>query len=149
MIMMGGSLPPPVNLDVRSDFNSLSSPHVTFFHRWGMTRLTITNPLDCALTLLLLLLLLQTNLMASPDPGLYVYSDVARSSEQAAAIASCLSDSYLFTGRLAYIRTINDKAVPVVAQDAMLAGSGIQWITWSLSSSHSLQLSMLRGHVAS
>jgi hypothetical protein len=41
-----------------------------------------------------------------------------------------------FEGRLAYIITTEDKAVPEAAQQAMIAGTGKEWIIKKMVSSH-------------
>jgi hypothetical protein len=41
-----------------------------------------------------------------------------------------------FEGRLAYIITTEDKAVPEAAQQAMIAGTGKEWIIKKIASSH-------------
>ncbi|KAL7915876.1 hypothetical protein GGI35DRAFT_485339 [Trichoderma velutinum] len=48
----------------------------------------------------------------------------------------------IYDGRRAYIRCLQDGALPLAAQDGMLAQSGVEWITKSLESSHSPYLSM-------
>ncbi|UKZ73737.1 hypothetical protein TrVFT333_001387 [Trichoderma virens FT-333] len=47
-----------------------------------------------------------------------------------------------YDGRRAYIRCLQDHALPLMIQDGMVAGSGVEWITKSLESSHSPFLSM-------
>ncbi|EHK22132.1 uncharacterized protein TRIVIDRAFT_29562 [Trichoderma virens Gv29-8] len=47
-----------------------------------------------------------------------------------------------YDGRRAYIRCLQDHALPLAIQDGMVAGSGVEWITKSLESSHSPFLSM-------
>lgn len=50
-------------------------------------------------------------------------------------------DSNAFKGRIAYIRTLKDRAVPLEAQQRMLDESGVQWIVRDLDSGHSPQIS--------
>lgn len=45
-----------------------------------------------------------------------------------------------FKGRIAYIKTVNDKAIPYEAQSMMLQASGQEWITRDIETSHSAQL---------
>ncbi|KAJ5281397.1 hypothetical protein N7478_006769 [Penicillium angulare] len=46
-----------------------------------------------------------------------------------------------FRGRVAYIYTLNDHAVPYEAQVAMVQATGVEWITREIASGHSAQLS--------
>ncbi|KAL7958840.1 hypothetical protein V8C34DRAFT_281850 [Trichoderma compactum] len=48
----------------------------------------------------------------------------------------------VYDGRRAYIRCLQDGALPLAAQDGMLAQSGVEWIIKSLEASHSPYLSM-------
>ncbi|KAK4081642.1 uncharacterized protein Triagg1_2383 [Trichoderma aggressivum f. europaeum] len=48
----------------------------------------------------------------------------------------------VYDGRRAYIRCLQDGALPLAAQDGMLALSGVEWIIKSLEASHSPYLSM-------
>jgi hypothetical protein len=45
-----------------------------------------------------------------------------------------------FKGRIAYVKTVNDAAVPYVAQEMMLQASGQEWITRDIETAHSAQL---------
>lgn len=72
-----------------------------------------------------------------------------------AAVLSCISqgktsftspcpaaswDSEAFKGRIAYVKTINDRAVPYEAQSMMLQASGQDWIIRDIETGHSPQL---------
>jgi hypothetical protein len=46
-----------------------------------------------------------------------------------------------FKDRLAYIRTVNDAAIPVAVQQMMIDGSGVQWYEPDIEGAHSAQLS--------
>lgn len=46
-----------------------------------------------------------------------------------------------YNGRRAYIRCLEDEALPLVAQDAFIGGSGVDWIVKSMPTSHSPFLS--------
>ncbi|QYS93741.1 Prolyl aminopeptidase [Trichoderma simmonsii] len=48
----------------------------------------------------------------------------------------------VYDGRRAYIRCLQDGALPLAAQDGLLAQSGVEWIIRSLEASHSPYLSM-------
>lgn len=50
-------------------------------------------------------------------------------------------DSDEFKGRVAFIRTINDAAIPLAVQQMMLDGTGVEWIVRDIESGHSPQLS--------
>jgi hypothetical protein len=52
--------------------------------------------------------------------------------------ASWDSDDY--KGRIAFIRTINDAAIPVAVQQIMLDGTGVEWIIKDIDSGHSPQV---------
>ncbi|KAL7937858.1 hypothetical protein V8C35DRAFT_290112 [Trichoderma chlorosporum] len=47
-----------------------------------------------------------------------------------------------YDGRRAYVRCVQDGALPIAAQDGLVAQSGVEWIIKSLESSHSPFLSM-------
>ncbi|KAF2866641.1 hypothetical protein BDV95DRAFT_611692 [Massariosphaeria phaeospora] len=49
-------------------------------------------------------------------------------------------DSEEFKGRVAYIRTANDAAIPLHVQQMMIDGTGVEWIVKDIESSHSPQL---------
>ena len=49
------------------------------------------------------------------------------------------SDAY--KGRVAFIRTLNDAAIPLQVQQMMLDGSGTEWIIKDIESGHSPQIS--------
>lgn len=46
-----------------------------------------------------------------------------------------------FNGRIAYIRTAQDKTIPAFAQDGMMAASGVTWDVHEFETSHSPFLS--------
>ncbi|PYI02997.1 alpha/beta-hydrolase [Aspergillus sclerotiicarbonarius CBS 121057] len=50
-------------------------------------------------------------------------------------------DTEAFWDRIAYIHTVNDRAVPYEAQAAMVQATGQKWITRDIQSGHSAQLS--------
>lgn len=45
-------------------------------------------------------------------------------------------DAEGYNGRVAYVKTLQDAAVPTQVQDMMLQGSGVAWKTGEISSSH-------------
>lgn len=47
-----------------------------------------------------------------------------------------------YDGRCAYIRCLQDKALPIGIQDHLIARSEVEWVVKSLDSSHSPFLSM-------
>lgn len=89
---------------------------------------------------------------ADPKPPLY--RDVSPVLADAAALSSispCLTsfkspcpaatwDAEAFKGRCAYIRTLNDQAIPYEVQNMMLQGTGQEWITKDIETGHSPQL---------
>lgn len=94
------------------------------------------------------------NLLRCDDPKPPLFNDLP--SELAdAAVLSCVSqcktsfispcpaaswDSEAYKGRIAYVKTINDQAVPYAAQAMMLQASGQEWITRDIETGHSPQL---------
>ena len=50
-------------------------------------------------------------------------------------------DSEDYKGRVAFIRTVNDAAIPLAVQQMMLDGTGIKWIVKDIESGHSPQVS--------
>ena len=50
-------------------------------------------------------------------------------------------DSDAYKGRVAFIRTLNDAAIPLQIQQMMLDGSGADWIVKDIESGHSPQIS--------
>ncbi|KAE8370237.1 Alpha/Beta hydrolase protein [Aspergillus caelatus] len=50
-------------------------------------------------------------------------------------------DTEAFRGRVAYIHTLKDHAVPYEAQVAMVQATGVKWITREVAAGHSVQLS--------
>lgn len=95
------------------------------------------------------------NLLCCDDPKPPLYHDVA----PALADAACQSalkqgmtsfrspcpvaswDTEAFKDRIAYVHTLDDRAVPHVAQSAMVQATGQKWITREIQSAHSPQLS--------
>jgi hypothetical protein len=53
--------------------------------------------------------------------------------------ASWDSDDY--KGRIAFVRTVNDAAIPLAIQQMMIDGSGVEWIIEDMESGHSPQIS--------
>lgn len=53
--------------------------------------------------------------------------------------ASWDSDGY--KGRVAFIRALNDSAIPLAVQQQMIEATGVQWIVKDIESGHSPQLS--------
>ena len=45
-----------------------------------------------------------------------------------------------FKGRCAYIRTVNDQAIPYEVQKMMIDGTGVEWVVKDIESGHSPQL---------
>ncbi|KAH8705126.1 hypothetical protein BGW36DRAFT_366922 [Talaromyces proteolyticus] len=94
------------------------------------------------------------NLLRCDDPKPPLFIDLP--SELAdSAVLSCVSrgktsftspcpaaswDTEAFNGRLAYIKTVNDRAVPYEAQSMMLQATGQEWITRDIETGHSPQL---------
>ncbi|KAH7394861.1 hypothetical protein DE146DRAFT_696543 [Phaeosphaeria sp. MPI-PUGE-AT-0046c] len=97
----------------------------------------------------------ERNIVLCDDPIPPLYQDVAPTLADAAAvsgISQCLTsfkspcpratwDSDGFKGRIAYIRTLNDACVPLVAQQMMIDTSGVDLIVKDIESGHSPQLS--------
>ena len=50
-------------------------------------------------------------------------------------------DSDEFKGRVAFIRTTQDGAIPLAVQQLMLDGTGVDWIVRDIESGHSPQIS--------
>ncbi|PVH96098.1 hypothetical protein DM02DRAFT_688615 [Periconia macrospinosa] len=50
-------------------------------------------------------------------------------------------DSEEYEGRVAFVRTLNDAAIPLSVQQMMIDGSGVKWIIKDIESGHSPQLS--------
>lgn len=50
-------------------------------------------------------------------------------------------DSDEYQGRVAFIRTLNDAAIPLPVQQMMLDGTGAQWVVKDIESGHSPQIS--------
>jgi hypothetical protein len=46
-----------------------------------------------------------------------------------------------YKGRVAFIRTLNDAAIPLQAQQMMLDGTGVNWIVKDIESGHCPQIS--------
>lgn len=85
-----------------------------------------------------------------------MFHDVEPTALAASAVASCLCPSLSsftspipaaswnasgYKGRCAYIKTTDDRAVPVQVQDMMIGGTGQEWITREIHSSHDAQIS--------
>lgn len=49
-------------------------------------------------------------------------------------------DTEAYKGRCAYIRTLNDRALPVEAQNMMLEATGQDWVIRDIETGHSPQL---------
>lgn len=96
----------------------------------------------------------EANLLRCDDPRPPLFGDLP-SDLAAAAVQSCVSqgktsftspcpgaswDSEAFKGRIAYIKTVNDQAVPYQAQNMMLQATGVEWITREIETGHSPQL---------
>lgn len=94
------------------------------------------------------------NLLRCDDPRPPLFGDLP-SDLADAAVLSCISqcktsftspypaaswDEEAYKGRLAYIKTVNDQAVPYAAQTMMLEATGQEWITRDMETSHSPQL---------
>lgn len=50
-------------------------------------------------------------------------------------------DSDEYKGRVAFIRTLNDAAIPAQVQQMMLDGTGAEWIVKDIETGHSPQVS--------
>jgi hypothetical protein len=50
-------------------------------------------------------------------------------------------DSDEYKGRVAFIRTLNDAAIPLQIQQMLLDGTGVDWIVKDIESGHSPQIS--------
>lgn len=50
-------------------------------------------------------------------------------------------DSNEYQGRVAFIRTLNDAAIPLQVQQMMIDGSGAEWVVKDIESGHSPQIS--------
>ncbi|KAJ5777169.1 hypothetical protein N7520_000415 [Penicillium odoratum] len=97
----------------------------------------------------------EQNLLKCDDPKPPLFYDVQPTLADAATRASlsqgltsfsspCPEASWhteAFSGRIAYIHTVNDHAVPYEAQVAMVQATGAKWITREIASGHSVQLS--------
>ncbi|KAL8798185.1 MAG: hypothetical protein Q9182_006877 [Xanthomendoza sp. 2 TL-2023] len=94
------------------------------------------------------------NLIKCEDPKPPLFHDLPPVLADA-AVLSCISQSLksfqspcpaatwhteAFKGRCAYIRTVNDRAIPYEVQNMMLEGSGQEWITRDIETGHSAQL---------
>ena len=67
-----------------------------------------------------------------------VYSPVPRASWDAPAYA----------GRVAFVKTLRDLAVPTALQEVMIAESGVEWMVREVDASHSPQLARPREMLA-
>ncbi|KAL8900041.1 MAG: hypothetical protein Q9207_005889 [Kuettlingeria erythrocarpa] len=94
------------------------------------------------------------NLVKCDDPKPPLFHDVSPALADA-AVMSCVSqcltsfkspcpaatwDAEAFKGRCAYIRTLDDQAVPYEVQNMMIQGTGQEWITRDIETGHSAQL---------
>ena len=93
------------------------------------------------------------NLIKCDDPKPPLYQDVPPVLADAAVLSAishgltsfkspCPAatwDADAFKGRCAYIRTLNDQAVPFPVQNMMLEGTGQEWITKDVETGHSPQ----------
>lgn len=61
--------------------------------------------------------------------------------KQKSPIPRATWDSDDYKGRVAFIRTVNDAAIPLAVQQMMLDGTGVDWIVKNIESGHSPQLS--------
>lgn len=50
-------------------------------------------------------------------------------------------DNEQYKGRVAYIRTVNDASLPVVVQQMLIDGTGVDWTVKDIESDHSPQIS--------
>lgn len=83
-----------------------------------------------------------------------MYADVASPLDEAANVSSISQSIMCFTspcplaswhaedflGHCAYVRTLHDQAVPYDIQDAMLRGTGQEWVVCDIATGHSPQL---------
>ncbi|KAL8677361.1 MAG: hypothetical protein Q9186_006196 [Xanthomendoza sp. 1 TL-2023] len=96
----------------------------------------------------------QENLIKCEDPKPPLFHDVP-SVLAHAAVMSCVNqsltsfrspcpaaswDTEAFKDRCAYIKTINDQAIPSEVQNMLLQGTGQEWITMDIETGHSAQL---------
>ncbi|KAL8654427.1 MAG: hypothetical protein Q9226_003440 [Calogaya cf. arnoldii] len=94
------------------------------------------------------------NLIKCDDPRPFLFDDVPSVLADAATISSISQsltsfqspcpaatwDKEAFKGRCAYIRTVNDQALPYDVQNMMLDGTGQEWIIRDIETGHSPQL---------
>ncbi|KAL8852520.1 MAG: hypothetical protein Q9221_002644 [Calogaya cf. arnoldii] len=94
------------------------------------------------------------NLIRCEDPKPPLFHDLPSVLADAATISSISQsltsfqspcpaatwDAEAFKGRCAYIRTVNDRAMPYEIQKMMLEGTGQDWITRDIETGHSPQL---------
>ncbi|KAH7068990.1 hypothetical protein BKA63DRAFT_494432 [Paraphoma chrysanthemicola] len=97
---------------------------------------------------------LPANLLRCDDRNL-LYSGVPKVLEEAVAASAVAQgmtsfvtplpraswDSDDFKGRVAFIRTVNDAAIPLAVQQMMLDESGVDWLVEDIESGHSPQVS--------
>ena len=93
--------------------------------------------------------------LTTSTPGDVFYNDVpATLAEDAISNLKSMSETALstpagppgwadsgFSGRLAYIRTADDNTIPAVAQDGMMAATGVPWDVHQFDTGHSPFLS--------
>ena len=141
-------------LDIIGGFDTWQNPDVRIlfldFHEWSKARckknpkaIPLTNPQY------------NTGLLAVAQPIPIFYNDVP---DQLAQWAASITKSHSlisvtdksgpigykdtgYTGRLVYIRTEDDKAIPVAGQDAMIQGSGVNFTVEKYNTGHSPFLS--------
>ncbi|KAF1950531.1 hypothetical protein CC80DRAFT_598128 [Byssothecium circinans] len=95
------------------------------------------------------------NLLRCDDRIGPLYQDVPKELVDAVAVAAMAQgmtsftspcpraswDSDAYKGRVAFIRTLNDAAIPLPVQQMMLDGTGTEWIVKDIESGHSPQIS--------
>ncbi|KAH7136014.1 hypothetical protein B0J11DRAFT_611854 [Dendryphion nanum] len=95
------------------------------------------------------------NLLRCDDRVPPLYHDVPADLADAVAVSAmaqgmtsftspCLRatwDSDAYKGRVAFVRTLNDAAIPLPVQQMMIDATGVQWIVKDLASGHSPQIS--------
>ncbi|CAL8584660.1 hypothetical protein XPA_010248 [Xanthoria parietina] len=108
----GGQLPPHIQVDEQENLIKCADPKPPLFHDLPpvLADAAVLSSMDQSLTS-----------FRSPCPA-----------------ASW--DTEAFKGRCAYIRTVNDQAVPYEVQNVLLQGTGQEWITRDIETGHSAQL---------
>ncbi|KAL8820634.1 MAG: hypothetical protein Q9223_001178 [Gallowayella weberi] len=110
--MFGGQLPPHIQIDEKENLVKCEDPKPPVFHDLPpvLADAAVLSSISQSLTS-----------FRSPCPAATWYTEA-------------------FKGRCAYIRTVNDRAVPYEVQNMMLQGSGQEWITRDIETGHSAQL---------